>query len=106
MAGHTPGPWAIRDDLPHTIDGALIYSTAAGGVYGETICRIGNKHWPRATENMDLIVAAPELEAQIDRLAKCIMDHYPDEPGRTGRSEGAVDVAIRLLEERAAKPPE
>jgi hypothetical protein len=41
------------------------------------------------------------LGDQIDRLAKCLMAYYPDEPGRTGRSEGAVDVAIRLLEEHA-----
>jgi hypothetical protein len=36
------------------------------------------------------------LDSQIHRLADCILAHYPAEPGRGG-SEGAVDVAIRLL---------
>lgn len=34
---------------------------------------------------------------EIDRLAAVVMRDFPDEPGRTGESEGAVDVAIRLL---------
>jgi len=38
-----------------------------------------------------------DLAQQIDRLANCILTYHPDEPGRTGLSEGAVDVAIRLL---------
>jgi hypothetical protein len=40
---------------------------------------------------------------QIKRLADCIMDYYPNEPGRTGESETAVDVAIRLLTEFAKR---
>jgi hypothetical protein len=36
------------------------------------------------------------LDRQINRLADCILAHYLAEPGRGG-SEGAVDVAIRLL---------
>jgi hypothetical protein len=36
------------------------------------------------------------LDHQITRLADCILTHFPEEPGRGG-SEGAVDVAIRLL---------
>lgn len=35
---------------------------------------------------------------QVDQLAACVMKHFPDEPGSTGQSEGAVDVAIRLIE--------
>lgn len=38
------------------------------------------------------------LVSQIDRLAALIVDRYPHEIGRGG-SEGAVDVAIRLLRE-------
>lgn len=34
---------------------------------------------------------------EIDRLAAFILREYPHEPGRTGISESAVDVAIRLL---------
>ena len=41
------------------------------------------------------------LESQIKRLADCIMAHHPHEPGRTGASEGAIDVAIRLLPQLA-----
>jgi hypothetical protein len=42
------------------------------------------------------------LERQIDRLAACILFYFPDEPGSTGQSEGAIDVAVRLLERLAA----
>jgi hypothetical protein len=38
-----------------------------------------------------------DLDAQIDRLAKYIMEHVPGEPSC---SEGAVDTAIRLLREK------
>lgn len=38
-----------------------------------------------------------EAEAQIDKLAKWILENMPDEPGSTGTSEGAVDCAIRIL---------
>lgn len=40
------------------------------------------------------------LEAQIDRLARFIMEDFPGEPSR---SEGAVDCAIRLLKEKEAR---
>ena len=72
MAGHTPGPWEIRDDIPYSVDGALIYSAAAGGKYGETICRIDNKHWPRAAENMALIKSAPDLARQLSEARKAL----------------------------------
>lgn len=39
------------------------------------------------------------LKEQIDLLAKFILKEFPDEPGKTGVSEGAIDVAIRLLSE-------
>ena len=34
---------------------------------------------------------------EIDRLAAYILKEWPDEPGKDGESESAVDVAIRLL---------
>lgn len=34
---------------------------------------------------------------QIKRLADWILENCPDEPGSTGVSESAVDVAIRLM---------
>ena len=37
---------------------------------------------------------------EIDRLAKFILQEYPDEPGSRDKSENVVDVAIRLLQER------
>jgi hypothetical protein len=37
------------------------------------------------------------LDAQIDRLASCILRLFPYEPGSQG-NESAVDVAIRLIE--------
>lgn len=37
--------------------------------------------------------------AEIDRLAEFILAEFPDEPGRGGTSESAVDVAIRLIQE-------
>lgn len=37
------------------------------------------------------------LDAQIDRLAMCILRLFPYEPGSQG-DESAVDVAIRLIE--------
>jgi hypothetical protein len=36
---------------------------------------------------------------EIDRLANYILAEYQYEPGRTGTTESAVDVAIRLLKE-------
>lgn len=39
-------------------------------------------------------------EKEIERLADFILKEYPNEPGRAGTSESAVDVAIRLLSER------
>jgi len=46
---------------------------------------------------MTAFMGANQLRSEIDRLAKFIMKEYPDEPGSTGESESAVDVAIRLL---------
>lgn len=37
------------------------------------------------------------MNGEIDRLANFLMKRFPREPGRTGVSESAVDVAIRLL---------
>ena len=37
--------------------------------------------------------------AEIDRLAKYILRVCPNEPGKDGESESAVDVAIRLIGE-------
>ena len=45
-----------------------------------------------------------DLAQQIDRLASCILTYHPDEPGRTGQSEGAIDVAIRLLSPTPTEP--
>lgn len=42
-----------------------------------------------------------ELESQIDRLAKFIMENIPDEPSQ---SEGAVDTTIRLLKAAQVNP--
>jgi len=39
-------------------------------------------------------------ESEIDRLADFLLKNYPSEPGRTGVSESAVDVAIRLLSKK------
>lgn len=36
-------------------------------------------------------------EKEIERLANYILAEFPDEPGSIGKSESAVDVAIRLL---------
>jgi len=36
------------------------------------------------------------LGEQVDRLARCLLDHHAGEIGKGG-SEGAVDVAVRLL---------
>lgn len=45
-------------------------------------------------------VKAPSPDAQIDRLAACILRLFPYEPGKHG-DETAVDVAIRLIEKLA-----
>ena len=42
-------------------------------------------------------------KSEIDRLADFLLKNYPDEPGKTGVSESAVDVAIRLLTEKKGK---
>jgi len=42
----------------------------------------------------DRITIYLETNNQIDRLAKFIMEKFPEEPSR---SEGAIDTAIRLL---------
>lgn len=36
--------------------------------------------------------------SEIERLSDFILTNYPDEPGKIGESESAVDVAIRLLD--------
>lgn len=38
--------------------------------------------------------------SEIERLADYILSNHRHEPGRTGESESAVDVAIRLLTDR------
>lgn len=43
---------------------------------------------------------AVNAKTEIDKLTTFIMKKYADEPGRTGVSESAVDVAIRLLQSR------
>lgn len=43
--------------------------------------------------------SAPEVEnKEIEKLASFILDQYPEEPGKAGESESAVEVAIRLLD--------
>lgn len=37
------------------------------------------------------------LKEQVTELADFILKYYPGEPGRTGKSEGAIEVAMRLL---------
>lgn len=37
---------------------------------------------------------------EIDKLATFILLEFPDELGRTGESESAVDVSIRLLKQK------
>jgi len=44
-------------------------------------------------------------KSQIERLAKFLMKHYPNEMGRVG-SESAVDMAIRLLTPDTITPKE
>lgn len=44
-------------------------------------------------------MGANQLRSEIDRLADFILKEFPDEPGKLGESESAVDVAIRLLSE-------
>jgi len=46
------------------------------------------------------------LEAQIDKLAKCILEHYQHEigAGNPVHGEGACEVAVRLLERQALQP--
>lgn len=39
-------------------------------------------------------------ESETERLAKFLIEEYPDEPGKDGVSESAVDVAIRLLQKK------
>lgn len=39
------------------------------------------------------------LEKQIETLADYLLTNFPFEIGRYGQSEGAVEVAIRLLKE-------
>ena len=40
-------------------------------------------------------------EDQINQLAEFILANFPNEPGRTGKSEGAIETAIRIMKERA-----
>lgn len=53
-------------------------------------------------EKQGPITVEPVVSAktEIDKLATFIMEKCPDEPGKTGRSESAVDVAIRLLQKK------
>lgn len=37
------------------------------------------------------------LRGQIEELANFILENFPNEPGGIGKSEGAIEVAIRLL---------
>lgn len=61
------------------------FTWGAGTVYGKPVWR---------TETERLIQCGNE----IDRLARYILDRYTLEPGKDGKSESAVDVAIRLLD--------
>ncbi len=44
------------------------------------------------------------ISKEIDRLALFISENFADEPGKTGESESAVDVAIRLLKKQMSSP--
>jgi len=48
------------------------------------------------------------LEIQIERLANCILKHFPSEIGMGDpvQGEGACDVAVRLLQQYAERPDE
>ena len=53
----------------------------------------------KAKEMMSAFMGANQLRSEIDRLAKFIMEEFPDQPGSTGVTESAVDVAIRMLQD-------
>ena len=45
------------------------------------------------------------VEEQIDLLASFLMEEFPGEMGKDGKSEGAIEIAVRLLEEyKNARP--
>ncbi len=52
----------------------------------------------------DEVLPKQSLESQIDELANFLMKEYPEEIGKDGISEGAIEVAIRVLDEK--KKPE
>jgi hypothetical protein len=45
----------------------------------------------------------PGAGQEIERLSDFILDKFPNEPGRAGVTESAVDVAIRLLGAQAGE---
>lgn len=55
-------------------------------------------------ERLTVEIGALRFGSQIDRLARFLLEKFPDEPGRKG-SEGAIECAMRLLAELPMRTP-
>lgn len=76
MQKHTPGPWAIIDDVTDAAIGYRAIVAIDGENFGETICNPS----PMGEANARLIAAAPELLAALQGLLKADADRN-DCPG-------------------------
>lgn len=66
MQKHTPGPWAIIDDVTDAAIGYRAIVAIDGENFGETICNPS----PMGEANARLIAAAPELLAALQSIAE------------------------------------
>ena len=69
-AKHTPGPWWVCGDRPgeRRNMNATVRATLDGSTR-TTVCRLGqNNNRPREWADADLIAAAPDLLAALERL--------------------------------------
>lgn len=78
MQNHTPGPWAIIDDIPDAAIGYRAIVAIDGENFGETICNPS----PMGEANARLIAAAPDLLAALAEIDKLAREAYTDANSR------------------------
>jgi hypothetical protein len=98
---HTPGPWEIRNDLPYTSHGKVIFH----GYHEDnrTICRLREGTEQEREANARLIATAPELLEALDMMmAYCIILHGEIGTCPSEIEECSCDFAAKYAQAEAA----
>lgn len=87
-AAHTPGPWLAKRKIDHTTQAGgwvLLYASPKDRAHMMRLDHVGEF----SGENAQLIAAAPDLLAALDRLMRALAEGIPCECAKEG-NENAI----------------